>query len=221
MPHAAGPAARADAARALQNKTLKGRKVEVPGQKGKHKIPEDVVLTVGAMGLKIMDGSTVVASYLLAKLASWEATGGTLRVSVSDEKQSWVEFGTDEGSQICEDILTIAKQLVAQRKKDEQTKLEMKQQAQERRKASGSTDFSVTQSYWSAKKKSKVPARVQLGVTVDGVRITASVDGEDEVIETITVQNIVSWETIKDKDTFRLTVSSPPPHPLPPNQTAC
>ena len=33
----------------------------------------------------------------------------TLRVSVSDEKQSWVEFGTDEGSQICEDILTIAR----------------------------------------------------------------------------------------------------------------
>ena len=140
--------------------------MEVPGQKGKHKIPEDAVLTVGAMGLKVMDGSTVVASYLLAKLASWEATGGTLRVSVSDGKQSWVEFGTDDGSQICEDILAIAKQLVAQRKKDEQTKLEMKQQAQERRKASGSTDFSVTQSYWSAKKKSTVPARVQLGVTV-------------------------------------------------------
>ena len=111
--------------------------------------------------------------------------------------------------------------IVAQRKKDEQTKLEMKQQAQERRKASGSTDFSVTQSYWSAKKKSKVPARVQLGVTVDGVRITASVDGEDEVIETITVQNIVSWETIKDKETFRLTVSNPPPHLFPPNQAAC
>ena len=41
---------------ATQNKTLKGKKVSVPGKKGKHTIGRDVKLTVGAMGIKLMDG---------------------------------------------------------------------------------------------------------------------------------------------------------------------
>ena len=100
-----------------QHKTLKGKKVDVPGQKNKKKIGEDGTLLVGAIGIKIMDGPDVVASYLLQKLTSWEATGDVLRLGLDDK--NWVEFITDDGSEICEGILTIAKQLVSQKKADD------------------------------------------------------------------------------------------------------
>ena len=38
------------------NITLKGKKVSVPGKKGKHTIPVECTLTVGTMGLKLLDG---------------------------------------------------------------------------------------------------------------------------------------------------------------------
>jgi hypothetical protein len=41
---------------ALQAKSLKGKKVVIPGKKGKHTIPNKIQLTVGSMGLKLLDG---------------------------------------------------------------------------------------------------------------------------------------------------------------------
>lgn len=156
------------------------------------------------MGLKIMDGQNVVASYLLQKLASWEATGNILRVAV-DEK-TWVEFTTDEGTQICEDILTIAKQLVTQKKADEKERTEQKQAMLAARREQGARDFTVSQTFWKKKKKAKVPDTVQLNVGVEGIKISAELDDVMSDIETITIQNIVSWETVKDKNIFRLSV---------------
>jgi hypothetical protein len=155
-----------------QNKTLKGKKVDVPGQKNKKKIGEDATLTVGAMGLKIMDGPDVVASYLLQKLASWEATGNTLRIAL-DEK-TWVEFTTDDGTEICEDILTIAKQLVTQKKVDEKERVEQKKALAEARREQGIRDFTVSQTFWNKKKKAKVPETVELNVSHDGIKITGA-----------------------------------------------
>ena len=156
-----------------QNKTLKGKKVDVPGQKNKKKIGEDGTLTVGAMGIKIMDGPDVVASYLLQKLASWEASGDTLRIGLDDK--NWVEFITDDGSEICEDILTIAKQLVSQKKADEKTRAEQKAAAEAARRQKGIRDFDVTQTFWSKKtKKSTVPETVHLSIGIDGLEVTGA-----------------------------------------------
>ena len=38
------------------------------------------------------------------------------------------------------------------------------------------------------------------------MRVAAEVDGGVTNVETVTIQNIVSWATVKDKSTFRLTV---------------
>eukprot|EP01043_Picozoa_sp_COSAG02_P042992 COSAG02_NODE_3705_length_6355_cov_10.524946_2_plen_203_part_00 len=156
----------------VQNKTLKGKKVDVPGQKNKKKVGEDGTLLVGAMGIKIMDGPDVVASYLLQKLVSWEATGDVLRIGLDDK--NWVEFVTDDGSEICEDILTIAKQLVSQKKEDEKKREDEKAAAVAARREKGIRDFDVTQTFWSKKKKSKVPPEVGLSVGIDGIDITGA-----------------------------------------------
>jgi hypothetical protein len=156
-----------------QNKTLKGKKVDVPGQKNKKKIGEDGTLTVGAMGIKIMDGPDVVASYLLQKLASWEASGDTLRIGLDDK--NWVEFITDDGSEICEDILNIAKQLVSQKKADEKTRAEQKAAAAEARRQQGIRDFDVTQTFWSKRtKKPAISETVHLSVGIDGIEISGA-----------------------------------------------
>ena len=142
----------------------------MPGQKNKKKIGEDGTLLVGAMGIKIMDGPDVVASYLLQKLASWEATGDVLRVGLDDK--NWVEFITDDGSEICEDILTIAKQLVSQKKADDVKREDERKAAIEARRQQGIRDFDVKQTFWSKKKKAKVPETVALSVDMNGIEIT-------------------------------------------------
>ena len=38
------------------------------------------------------------------------------------------------------------------------------------------------------------------------MHITAEINGIKKKIETISIQDVVSWETVKDRDTFRLTV---------------
>ena len=52
----------------VRNRTMKGKKVTVPGQTGKVKMPDKVQLQVGSLGLKLMDGDTQLMSLLLHKL---------------------------------------------------------------------------------------------------------------------------------------------------------
>ena len=59
--------------RGVQCKTLKGKKVSVPGKKGKHTIAQDVKCVVGAMGIKIIDGESeciwlAICSHCTARL---------------------------------------------------------------------------------------------------------------------------------------------------------
>lgn len=122
------------------------------------------------MGIKIMDGPDVVASYLLQKLASWEATGDILKLALDDK--TWIEFISVDGSEICEDILGIAKQLVTQKKADEQERIAQQKAKAAARLEQGIREFEVSQTHWSKKKKSKIPEKVQLAVDIDGIHIT-------------------------------------------------
>ena len=115
----------------VKNKTLKGKKVVVPGKKGKHTVPTEVTLSVGAMGVKLMDGDVVVASYLLQTLASWESVGDTLRIG--QDTKTWIEFQTTEGSEICEAILQAAKALVKKKKLDMEAEKQQQKAAAARR----------------------------------------------------------------------------------------
>ena len=144
--------------------------MEVPGQRNKKKIGEEGTLLVGAMGIKIMDGPDVVTSFLLQKLTSWEATGDVLRIC--PDEGAAVEFVTPDGSEICEDILTIAQQLVSQKKADDKEREEQKKASAEARREKGIRDFNVTQTHWSKKKKSKIPEQVDLSVSIDGIKIS-------------------------------------------------
>ena len=59
----------------VQHKTLKDKRVTVPGAKARHKISAEGLLVVDDMGIKVMDGSAVVERYPLETLTGWGGIG--------------------------------------------------------------------------------------------------------------------------------------------------
>ena len=102
------------------NRHWKGKKISVPGKKEKHKVSPQLKLQVGSLAVKVMDGTTPIETFLLQKLLSWESDETSLRLRFNDDskKGTAIEFGTKDGSAICEQILEFAKQLATQKKLD-------------------------------------------------------------------------------------------------------
>jgi hypothetical protein len=118
----------------VRNRTMKGKKVTVPGQTGKVKMPDKVQLQVGSLGLKVMDGDTQLMSLLLHKLTSWESDEKVLKLQLTAEgggKEELIEFTTSEGPVICEQILTFAAALAKQKKLDKKKAAEEAKRAAE------------------------------------------------------------------------------------------
>ena len=59
----------------VKHKTLKGKRVSVPGAKARHKISAEGLLVVDDMGIKVMDGSAVVERFPLETLTGWGGIG--------------------------------------------------------------------------------------------------------------------------------------------------
>jgi hypothetical protein len=120
----------------VTNRHWKGKKIVVPGKKEKHKVSSQLKLQVGALGVKVMDGTTPIETFLLQKLVSWESDEDSLRLLFNDESKKGggdasVEFGTTEGAVVCEHILGFAKQLANQKKIDRQQQQDEKEQEAE------------------------------------------------------------------------------------------
>lgn len=76
--------------RGVQCKTLKGKKVSVPGKKGKHTIAQDVKCVVGAMGIKIIDGEReCTCRYAITVLHASQAAAQLSDVSLLLPQTSW------------------------------------------------------------------------------------------------------------------------------------
>ena len=106
----------------VNSNKMKGKKIAVPGEKDKVKIPSSLKLQVGQQAIKMIDGNVVLRSLLLHKIASWESDDKAIKLVIMGEgnKQEELEFGTKQGADICQDIFTYAQQLAKVKKIDRQ-----------------------------------------------------------------------------------------------------
>eukprot|EP01048_Picozoa_sp_COSAG05_P018909 COSAG05_NODE_2855_length_2569_cov_10.045352_2_plen_320_part_00 len=140
-------------------------------------------------------------------LSSWESSDGVLRIS--QDAKNWVEFETDEGPQICQQILNVAQALVKQKKQDAKDKEQARKEAIKAKVKAGTKEFTVTHTFWKHKiDGNKVPEEVLLTISDDGIKFTFEVDNTVRLVDTLDIQDIVSWETLKNPDRFRLTVKA-------------
>ena len=98
----------------LQQTHWKGKKMN-----GK-KLPERLTLAIGTMGVKVMNGEMPVESMLMQNLVSWESVDDTFKLTVKGktpkDKETTINFGTVYGTEICETMLSFAKELARVKK---------------------------------------------------------------------------------------------------------
>ena len=185
------------------------------------------------MGVKVMNGEMPVESMLMQSLVSWESVDNNFRLTVkalpgSKKSEVTINFGTVYGTEICETMLTFAKEL-AKVKKQQATERKAAEAAEKERKAemeaeleaaiedepaadaasawagvdmAGEKSFEVTQTHWKGKKMKgkKISETVTLSVSQSSIKVLDA----GMPIESYLIQNLMSWETVENK--FRLTL---------------
>lgn len=183
-------------------------------------------MSIGTMGVKLLDGGMPVESILMQNLVSWESVDATkFRLTVKQEgkkKNQIYDFGTSQGPEICECMLDFAKMLAAERKRQIKAEKQARAEKAERKEeeaanagggagARGSQSFDVTQTHWKKhlsgpSKGNKIPREVRLEMSQTSIRV---MDGYTQVAD-ISIQSLMSWETITDDDSgetiFRLVL---------------
>eukprot|EP01046_Picozoa_sp_COSAG06_P004882 COSAG06_NODE_211_length_20166_cov_26.103752_2_plen_2350_part_00 len=186
----------------------------MPGQK--KKVGEYVKLSIGTMGVKIMDGMMPIETILMQNLVSWESVDDskfrlTIKNEKSGKKPTSIDFTTQQGPDICECMLAFAKLLAEERKRQQKAEKQAKKDAAANKDANtggGGSDntFEVTQTKWKKhlsgpSKGKKVPEELRLEMSSSALHF---MDGYIKV-EDILIQELTSWETVSD-DQFKIVV---------------
>ena len=201
----------------VKQKEWKGKKLP-----NKKKVGEYVTLSIGTMGIKVMDGMMPIDTILMQNLVSWESVDtNKFRISIKNpkggSKPKTIDFGTtstEQGPEICEVMLEFAKKLAEERKRQQKAEKAAKKLAAENKETAkqegggggGGQTFEVQQNFYKKhssgpKKGQKIPVELRLELSNSAVALW---DGYTQVDE-ILIQDLSSWETVSE-DVFGLVV---------------
>ena len=176
-----------------------------------------MTMSIGTMGVKLLDGGMPVGSILMQNLVSWESVDNThFRLTVKQEgkkKPIIHDFVTNQGPEICECMLEFAKKLAEERRKQAKAAKSAKaarkddEEATTKSGARGAQAFDVTQTYYkkfpsdSIHKGKKISEGLVCEISQTSILLR---DGYITVAD-IPIQTLLSWETITD-DKFKLVI---------------